>query len=301
MTSLTGFNNAVKSVRTAFNDLGNKFETTASSVVEQVGSRVKDISAFTNTTDIISSIRRGSLPVNAESVNPLSSVSGPSLQSNGNDWRVRISLPSEITSFMSSSLLRPLVESGRSMVFPTTPQVMVAHSANYSNVQPVHTNYPFPAYESSQVEDITITSEWPVENEADGSYWIGSVHFLRSVTKMFYGGSTNRGAPPPVVYLSGYGDFVFNNMPVVVTLFSLDLNDGVDYIKVPIPPVPETVAKVKPVNVAGSSYSYVPALSRLSITVKPVFSRNETSKFSLDKFVNGDYVGRNDNMTGGFM
>jgi hypothetical protein len=175
-----------------------------------------------------------------------------------------------LAEYNGEGLLAPLTNTGDSMVFPTTPQILIQHSANYTPMSPTHTNYAFPIYSNSAVEDITITCEWPVENEADGMYWIASTHFLRSVTKMYYGKSQNQGLPPPICKLSGYGTYVFNEVPIVVKMFSVDMPQDVDYIKVPM---------------EAGGFTYVPTLGRLSVVVGPAYSRNEVREFNLNNFV----------------
>ena len=81
--------------------------------------------------------------------------------------------------------------------------------------RPIHSNYPFFAYQNSQVDQFSITGDFTVENALEGQYWIAAVHYLRSVSKMAYGNTPNQGSPPPVVRLNGYGDYVFKNVPVV--------------------------------------------------------------------------------------
>jgi hypothetical protein len=289
--SLNGLNRFVQKVSSTANKIGSAVD-----FVNNFESNIKrTIQDFTNPIKFISQNRLGNLPVGAEfndTIRAYGSYSAAS-QTASEDWRVRIHLP-EIDSFTSSSILAPLMISNKSMVFPTTPQILVSHTANYNTLAPVHTNYPFPTYQNSAVEDITITAEWPIENESDGRYWMASVHFLRSVTKMFYGDSPNRGSPPPLVYLSGYGDFIFNRVPCVVKLFSMDLPDAVDYIKVPV-----SAGSSSDRDRQGSSdstsgaYTYVPTLSRLSVTVSPTYSRDEISKFNLDEFAKGGYIGSN--------
>ena len=58
------------------------------------------------------------------------------------------------------------------------------------------------------------------------------IHFFRSVTKMFYGQDAERGAPPPLVYLSGFGPYQFNGHPCVVKSFDYNLPIDVDYVRV---------------------------------------------------------------------
>lgn len=186
------------------------------------------------------------------------------------DWRVRLSVPS---TFMGSPLLKPLLETG-GMVFPYTPQVLISHRASYNEISPVHSNYSYFAYQNSQVNEMTITGDFLVENALEGEYWLGVIHYLRSVTKMAYGATSNQGAPPPVVRLNGYGDYVFKNVPVIITNFTVDLQNGVDYIQVGL----------------GANGSWVPTASTVAVTVQPIYSRRQVSQFSLDGFVRGDYV-----------
>jgi hypothetical protein len=270
--------------------------TTSASKVIGAGMGVANaLGGLGSALGISSLARLGQLPAGAEETyenyTPISWNSGS--ESSGQDWRVRLHLPTGISSFANSPILQPLYDSNNSMVFPTTPQILVSHSANYNSMAPTHSNYSHPIYQNSTVEDITISSEFPVENEADGRYWIATVHFLRSITKMFYGNSSNLGAPPPLVHLSGYGDFVFDRVPCVVKLFTLDLPDNVDYIQVPISTSEDlaTTPELARVNVPGG-YSYVPTLSRINITISPTYSRDTTRRFSLDSFVQGGYIGK---------
>lgn len=194
------------------------------------------------------------------------------------DWRVRLSLPANFT---SSPVLAPLNRTN-GLVWPYTPQIYVTHSASYAPIKPIHSNYPFFAYQNSQVDQFSITGDFTVENSLEGQYWLAAVHYLRSVSKMAYGRTPNSGSPPPVVRLNGYGDHVFKNVPVVVTQFAVELSQDVDYIY------------VKGIGAGGS---HVPTRSNIQCTVQPIYSRRAVESFSLQKFVNGTYV----NKTGGFI
>jgi hypothetical protein len=145
------------------------------------------------------------------------------------DWRVRLSLPPGMG--LEPTLAAALAETS-GMIFPYTPSNCMSHSANYSQVKPTHSNYPFPVYQSSQPDNIQISGDFIIESESEGVYWVAMVHYLRTVTKMSYGNSSNQGSPPPVVQLNGYGDYVFKNVPVVVQQFTCELPPDVDYIYV---------------------------------------------------------------------
>ena len=95
---------------------------------------------------------------------------------------------------------------------------------------------------------------------------------------MFYGTGDNAGNPPPVVKLNGYGDFVFNNVSVIIKNFTVDMPADVDYLKTDFPE-------------GTGNNSFVPTQSQVSVTVSPIYSRSKTQKFSMSKFVSGSYIG----------
>lgn len=203
------------------------------------------------------------------------------------DWRVKLSIP---PSLQNAQLIEPLTKTG-GFCFPYTPTIIVSHSANYNSLSPVHTNYPFQIYDHSVSDDIVITGEFNVENAIEGQYWVACVHYLRSVTKMFYGNGPDSGAPPPSVKLSGYGDYVFNKVPCVVANFTVDLPADVDYIATPL------AVKIKEDNDQGIETTYsntgttwVPTQSQISVTLKPTYSRRRVSSFNLNDFTNGNYL-----------
>lgn len=213
-----------------------------------------------------------------------------------NDWRVRLSVPS---TFQTNTVLKPLVETNNSLVFPYTPTILIQHTANYDSMHPIHSNYPFPSYQNSQIEDIVITGDFFCENAKDAQYWTAMVHYLRSVTKMAYGQSENNGAPPPLVFLNGYGDFVFPNVPVIVKNFTVDLPADVDYIKTNVEGG-ELTPNVTTPDPSGGYVGWAPVQSQVAVTVSPIYSRAKTSQFSLENFVGGGYLGKNQS-GGGFI
>ena len=189
-----------------------------------------------------------------------------------NDWRVSLSLPPG--SYMQSPMLTPLLETDSKLIFPFTPRISVAHKANYNDLAPVHNNYPFLAYSGSRVESINIDAPFLIEDSKEGAYWIAALHYFRSVSKMYYGSGESQGAPPPVVKLNGYGNHVFNNVPVVIENFRIDMPDDCDYISA---------------ELAGQT-SRIPVKSTFTIECKPIYSREQVRNFSLSEFVTGGYL-----------
>lgn len=193
------------------------------------------------------------------------------------DWRVALTVPSDIK---EGEVLKPLIneENQARMIFPFTPTIILGHTANYSTIDLTHTNYPFYAYKNSQVDQITITGDFFNENAEDARYWIACIHFLRTMTKMFYGNGTNEGKPPPMSRLNGYGKHVFNNVPVLVTNFTTDLSSDVDYISC---------------NIDGE-INYAPVQSTITVNLVPNYARVSHAKFNLTEFAKGTSVGKNE-------
>ena len=190
------------------------------------------ISSGYGADQLAGAIRAIDLPAAGEAIGDImGAVASFSETDNPNDWRVRLSI-AKWTSFQGSPVLKPLKDAG-ALIFPYTPKINITSSASYSaNSNVVHTNYTFQAFKSSNPGQITITAPMYVSDPTEGLYWIAMVHYLRSLTKMFAGTDPKAGNPPPVIMLNGYGNYVFKNVPVVVTKMSVDLANDCDYIGV---------------------------------------------------------------------
>ena len=262
-----------------------------------------------------------------------SSNSNSNLQSNvgapssTGDWAVKVTVSDTVyNDLMADAPIFPeSFKKFKGIRFPVTPFINMSHSAAYDARSVVHNNYPYYAYQNSQVDQMTIAGAFPVQNKNDGLNWMATLHFLRTVTKMYYGGGTNAGNPPPVCRLNGYGDYVYKDVPIVITNFTVELREQVDYIGVNVPTGPNQsainealVGTVDPGLTADAGYiqgsnvtsavessgsvNYVPTDSLISITVVPVYTRNKIStQFNLKDFASGKLTkGGNDN-SGGFI
>lgn len=192
------------------------------------------------------------------------------------DWRVKISCD---FIYNTSEILAPLANTG-GMIFPYLPSVTISHSANYQQMDITHLNYPFYAYKNSQVDEIVISGKFTVQNTGDADYWVAAVHFLRSVTKMFFGTGDYLGNPPPICTLNGYGDFVFNNVSCVIKNFTVTMPPDVDYIE----------SNSGTATNAGGTVTYVPVSSEISVTVQPIYSREKIKSFNLMEFAKGNLI-----------
>lgn len=247
---------------------------------------------------------------------------------NENDWRVRLHLApfaDYLYKAASAGILAPLKETD-GIIFPYTPQIQVQYSADYENYDLVHSNYRGYFYKGSKTENIIVTATFTANDVREANYLLASLHFLKSVTKMFYGQDQNRGMPPPVCFLTGLGEFQFNNHPCALTSMHYNLPNDVDYIPcgrpegiaTPEPPKapagatasarlsgngqvgvggkPPRLGKEKDALVNGypSPYTkatYVPTKIDINFTMIPVQTRDQISKgFSLRDYANGSLL-----------
>ena len=154
----------------------------------------------------------------------------------GDDWRVKISLGSGADVLYkdnTNTLMKPLRDTG--VIFPYTPKITMTHQANYGEDSPTHSNYAMQFYKNSQVQEIQISGEFTVQNNAEGAYVLAVIYFFRAATKMFFGQGNHAGNPPPLVFLDGLGDHYLPHVPCVITSFSHDMPQEVDFLEVIIP------------------------------------------------------------------
>ena len=217
------------------------------------------------------------------------------------DWRVKLTLRKNedmYTFFFgknSSNLLKPLSQDG-GVTFPLTPTVMIQHNANYNPLSTTHANYPFYAYQNSEPAALSIVGEFPVQNNHDALYWVSTLHFFRACTKMFFGGDdATRGNPPPIMTLNGYGNHVFNNVPVILTNFTCELRDGIDYISTVQNESGYLTSRTRDrmgLAELEQNQTWAPTLSNISVLVTPVYSRESVKNFSLASFARGELNGK---------
>ena len=101
---------------------------------------------------------------------------------------------------------------------------------------------------------------------------IGLAHciILRTITKMFYI-PENFHKAPIVVKLNGYGDYVFQDVPVVVTNFTLDMSTEIDYIAVNMSRFGEvlTATDFDVETTTSGQIAYVPTESQVTVLPQP--------------------------------
>jgi hypothetical protein len=243
------------------------------------------------------------------------------------DWRVRLKLAPQSKYLYNAEqpgILQPLkVTNG--IIFPYTPQISTQYMANYSPYNLTHSNFKGYFYQGSNTGEVKINCPFTAQDTFEANYLLAVIHFFRSATKMFYGATDAfRGAPPPLVFLSGLGDYQFNNHACVIQSFDYTLPADVDYIRadtsnntgttlaqkrdrqnLPISSNNTSVNRLQnaglypggipvlppPTQLGTESPTYVPTKMDISITLLPMQTRIQVSQqFSMEKFANGNLL-----------
>ena len=195
------------------------------------------------------------------------------------DWRVKITVPKDYMTLAGDGMLKPLKSTDDCVVFPYTPTILMQQQVAYNPIKPIHSNFPFYAYQNSSIDQLSITGEFTVETIDEGKYWIAMRHFFHSASKMAYGENSilPTGSPPPVLKLNGYGDHIFNNTSIIIQSFQITMDPDIDYML------------IKDFH-GDKEGTYVPVKSVVNLGTNLVHSRQKVKTFSLDSFVKGDYV-----------
>jgi len=163
-------------------------------------------------------------------------LTNQSKMANQGDWRVRLSLAPDSNYLYNApskeeqGILAPL-NATYGVLFPYTPKIDVGYKATYASESLTHSNYLNYFYKASSVDSVRISCPFTAQDSTEAAYLLAVIHFFRSATKMFYGQDSQRGAPPPLVFLTGLGQYQFNNHPCVITNFEYSLPADVDYIR----------------------------------------------------------------------
>lgn len=262
-------------------------------------------------------------------------------QANQGDWRVKLRLAPGANylyrandgSGGQAGILQPLAVTD-GVIFPYTPTITTQYQATYSSYDLTHSNYRGYFYQGSHVSEINLQAVFTAQDTTEANYLLAVIHFFRSATKMFYGNDVQRGAPPPLVFLQGLGDFQFNLHPCVISQFNYNLPADVDYIRAGSPNINGTNLLVRrdkqnlPTNIFSSAWerlrnagvpkggireipsaptlginspTYVPTRMQIDLVLLPVQSRKQVSEqFSLQAFANGNLIKGGTNQPGAF-
>jgi len=170
----------------------------------------------------------------------------------GRRVRLRPKPDAALQIYGGSGLLQPL-RSTNGVVWPYQPQISWEQSVDYSSIDMVHVNQEIMAYTKTPAAKFSISGSFSVQNNQEGIYALAAIHFMRTVTKMYFGTGQALGTPPPVLLFDAYGQYMFNQLPVIVTNFSVELPQDIDYVPVDLSFVPTYDNSQSQTNIPGYS------------------------------------------------
>lgn len=213
-------------------------------------------------------------------------TSGAVSPSNSTDMRVRLSAQEsqrdQVYGSAGADNILSILHETNGMLFPYTPNVSISQDVDYKTIDLVHSNYDINAYSRTPSVSVSITGKFTVQNKREGVYAIAVLHYLRTVSKIYFGEKDaengRAGLPPPVLLLNGYGTYMFNNLRVVVKSHSYNFDESVDMVDV---------------SMDDGTKTRVPSLFTISLNLgvqqTPTAMRKE---FSLDDFRTGALMRR---------
>lgn len=221
----------------------------------------------------------------------------------------------------SSNSLLSILRQTNGMVWTYTPTITEQHSANYEMEQPIHTNAGYNNYKNTSNVTINIVGEFISNTPTEALYNLACLHFLRSMTKMDFGRKAAQsanpdyavvGAPPPILLLSGYGRFMYNDISVIIKSVNVSYPNDVDYVEVPV--IANEMGKIAHTldglgdyykkakyitQMDSASAVYIPQKFTITISLEeqptPLWM---TKKFNLNEFKSGKLLTRR---SGGFL
>lgn len=198
-----------------------------------------------------------------------------------------------------SEILKPLIATNGFM-FPYRPTISWSSNISYGTQNLTHSIQDFKYFVRNNSTTFNISGVFTSENTDTAKYTLACLHFLRSVSKMHFGGFSDAstsststvdsslsnllttpvssdpyvGAPPPVLMFDCYGDYMFNKLPVILESFSMDFPNDVDYVYVTV----------------DDSKICLPVITNITMTVTTQNTPQKCRQFNYSEFANGSLM-----------
>lgn len=328
---LAAENNTQAGIETELQDVEQNIQDLQDAIARQTATPEDDLQLTPDTLVVDQQAQVRTIAADRRNAQAQAQIAVQRGQAAQGDWRVKLRLAGDadyLYRAQEPGILAPLADSD-GVIFPYMPNITTNYTANYSNYDLTHSNYRGYFYGNSFVSEVQIDATFTAQDTDEANYLLAVIHFFRSVTKMFYGqdSAEYRGAPPPLVFLQGLGEYQFNLAPCVVQNFNYVLPDDVDYVRARVANVDGTNLLVRrtqlrdadgaayqiprdrllsigvpvggiarrppPPTLGTQSPTYVPTQMKISLTLLPIQTRAQVSReFSLEQYANGSLIQR---------
>ncbi len=136
-------------------------------------------------------------------------------------------------------LLYNALSSSSGLIFPYTPAITFGHKVNYETSEITHSNISYNYYRNTPCPTINISNaHFTADNRVNALHMLSAIWFLTACTKCEFGEAnpasslavpSEKGLPPPVLYLNGYNSTI-DNIPVVISGVSYDYPADKHYV-----------------------------------------------------------------------
>jgi hypothetical protein len=235
-------------------------------------------------TSAFSSATSSSTSTVSNLVSAIGGTTASTSSSDNVDFRVRIraqtAAKQSVYGPAGTSNILNILYNTNGMLFPFTPTISWSQAVEYDALHFTHSNQDYYVYKNTPSTTIDVSGQFTFQNQREGEYMLACMHFLRTVSKMYFGqqNPSLAGLPPPVLLFSGYGNYMFNDLPVIVKSHSYSLDNTVDYVTV---------------NTAGGS-ARLPAIMTIQVQLIVQHTPQDLrTKFDLDQFRTGALMRNN--------
>lgn len=215
-----------------------------------------------------------------------------------NDRRIRLTPKATINDVFGTNLFGPMapLRETNGILFPYTPEIAISQAPDYQSLGLTHTNQDWYYYTRTPSLIIGLSNcIFTSSTVAEAKYTFAVIHFLRSVIKMEFGVQARArgksGLPPPLFNFSGYGDGMFNKIPVILKDYTYSLPNDVDYVRIKQNDIIQTGDTDASSSTLPGWSAWVPLILNLNITlIVQNVPQKWRDEFDLAKFKNGDFI-----------
>ena len=143
------------------------------------------------------------------------------------------------TGNLTGHILSPLVFNEAKqlgVIFPYTPTIMMAHSANYGTYDVAGSIYQQNYYMNTPNPSISITALFSSNSAEEARYTTAALHFFKTCMKSDFGAQAGAtaGTPPPILNFSCFGHVHALNVPCIMRAFNYTLPEDTDYMEITV-------------------------------------------------------------------
>lgn len=216
--------------------------------------------------------------------------------------------PDAAAQIYGQNLMAKQLTRTKGMVWPYQPTINYSQEVDYTTMELIHTNQEILSYARTKAPKFTVEGTFTVQSQEEGLYASACLLFLKTVTKMYFGDGLSypnyptglEGTPPPILIFDAYGQYMFNNLPVVVTSWTASLPNDVDYMPIDLvdydqfatSSVSSLISKVtQSPNISNNDgLVWLPVVFTISVQLTVQNTPKKLRKFNLDAFRNGSLI-----------